>query len=124
MTEVVAFDQVRRRAHGRSGGGSTNKRAEFFNRQELNQILQVYSRRVMSGEWLDYALRWDDSSAAFAIYGEVSNAPLYMVVKRGRVSKRSGGRYQVVSRGKLITSAGTLPEALKVLERSKPELVR
>lgn len=122
MTEVVAFDQVRRRTPAGSGGSITSKRSEFFNRQELNQILQVYSRRVMSGEWLDYALRWDDSGAAFAIYGQVSSAPLYTVLKRPRGSKR-GSRYQVNSRGKVITMADALPDVLKVLARSKPELV-
>ena len=122
MTEVVAFDQVRRRTPMGPGGSATNRRSEFFNRQELNQILQVYSRRVMSGEWLDYALRWDDAGAAFAIYGQVSSAPLYVVLKRPRGTKK-GDRYQVSSRGKVVTIAPTLPEALKVLARSKPELV-
>lgn len=123
MTEVVAFDQVRRRAPNGPGGNVTNRRSEFFNRQELNQILQVYSRRVMSGEWLDYAMRWDDSGAHFAIYGRVANAPLFTIKKRPRGGKRASGRYQVTSRGKVVTIANTLPEVLKVLARSKPELV-
>ena len=123
MTEVVAFDQVRRRAPEGPGGNVTNKRSEFFNRQELNQILQVYSRRVMLGEWLDYAMRWDDAGATFAIFGRVANAPLFTVRKRPRGAKRTG-RYQVSSRGKVLAIAHTLPEVLKVLARSKPEVVK
>mgnify|MGYP003676388711 CR=1 FL=1 len=123
MTEVVAFDQVRRRVHKGPGGSTTSRRSEFFNRQELNQILQVYSRHVMSGEWLDYALCWDQEGAGFAIYGRVANAPLYTIVKRSRPGKRSGGRYQLTSRGKVLTMAATLTEVLSELARGKPRLV-
>ena len=36
--------------------GKKRKPPVFFNRQELRQLLEVYSRRVVAGEWKDYAI--------------------------------------------------------------------
>jgi hypothetical protein len=123
MTEVVTFEEARRRVHPTPGGNGNRGQAEFFNRHELNKILQVYSRRVMSGEWLDYALGCDERSAVFAIYGGQSNMPVYSVVKRARNTRRQGGRYQVLARGRVLKTAPTLEDVLRLLDRRKPELV-
>ena len=40
----------------------------FFDRVELNQILSVYSRRVIAGEWCDYGFNEGRHEATFAIY--------------------------------------------------------
>lgn len=123
MTEVVTFEQVRRRAQPWPGGDDHKGRSEFFNRHELNRILQVYSRRVMSGDWLDYALGWDERGAVFAIYGASSQLPAYSVVKRARHLRRQGGRYQLLARGRVLTTDSSLDGILTVLERRKPKLV-
>lgn len=123
MTEVVTFEQVRRRVQPRPGGQGSRGTAEFFNRHELNNILQAYSRRVMSGEWLDYSLGWDDRGATFAIYGEASSVPVYSIVKRPRNMRRHGGRYQLLNRGRVLKTDTTLEGVLRVLNRRKPELV-
>ena len=123
MSEVVAFEQIRRLTRPRSGGGSRNGLTAFFDRHELDQILQVYSRRVMSGEWLDYALQWDEGGAAFAIYGTLSSVPLYIVRKRPPAGRRPGGRYQVQARGRVLKSDNRLAAVLGVLARPRPALV-
>jgi len=123
MTEVVTFEQVRRRAQPWPGGDDHKGRSEFFNRHELNSILQVYSRRVMAGDWLDYALGWDERGAVFAIYGATSSLPVYSIIKRARQARRNGGRYQVVARGRVLKTDSSLVGALGVLESRRPKLV-
>lgn len=123
MSEVVTFEHGRRRAGYRPGGEGNRARADFFNRDELNQILQVYSRRVISGEWRDYSLAWDDAGAVFAIYGATSSLPIYSVIKRPRSLRRHGGRYQVQTRGRVLTTETSLDGVLRLLDRQKPRLV-
>jgi hypothetical protein len=123
MNEVVTFEPVRRRGGSPPGGDGGRGPAEFFNRHELNRILQVYSRRVMSGEWLDYALAWDERGAVFSIFGAASSLPVYAVIKRPRHLRKQGGRYQIVTRGRVLRTDPSIDGALRVLERQAPRLV-
>ena len=124
MSEVITFERERRHADHRLGGEKIKNPVEFFNRRELNQILQVYSRRVMSGEWLDYALGYDDGGAVFAIYGGNYSVPLYSIAKRPRNQRRQSGRYQVATRGRVLKTDKSLSGVLKVLDAQKPKLVQ
>ena len=123
MTEVLTFANARQKKGTSHGTARSDNEAEFFNRKELNQILQVYSRRVMSGEWLDYRLSHDYYGAVFSIYASKSNLPIFSIVKHGRNIRRSGGRYHVLSHGRLMETAPALDEALRHLERGKLRLV-
>jgi hypothetical protein len=40
----------------------------FFDRRELSKLLNLYSRRVISGEWRDYAIDHDGSRVVFSVY--------------------------------------------------------
>lgn len=121
MTEVVQIEHSRRRGMPQPGGGHSKGLADFFDRRELDQILQLYSRKVMTGEWLDYALGSDDRGAEFAIFGRQANVPLFRIRKaRG---KRQG-RWQICDRSSLIGAKNTLEAALKLLDRRSVKLVR
>ncbi|MBM3502921.1 MAG: DUF2794 domain-containing protein [Alphaproteobacteria bacterium] len=86
-----------------------------FHRNELNQILAIYSRMVIAGEWCDYALNIGEQEAAFAIYRRRSPVPAYRVVKRVR-SGAEGRRYRVVEAGgRVLKEGANLGEVLPVL---------
>ncbi|MDA0664182.1 MAG: DUF2794 domain-containing protein [Proteobacteria bacterium] len=53
----------------------------FFNRQELRQLLEVYSRRVATGEWRDYAIDDQGNTAVFSVFRHSYDAPLFSVAK-------------------------------------------
>jgi len=57
-------------------------RATFFDRSELNLLLSLYSRRVMSGEWRDYAIDQQAGMALFSVYRHSHERPLYTIAKR------------------------------------------
>ena len=123
MTEVVTFEQARRRHHPKAGGTNPKGKSQFFNRQALRDILQSYSRGVIAGDWLDYAVDWSETGAAFAIYGQVSVVPIFSIVKRAKQGRRTAG-YQLVGRGGILKSDRTLGAVLKMLDSRRTALVK
>ena len=123
MTEVVTFEQSRRRHHPKAGGSHPRGKADFFNRQELRDILQSYSRGVIAGDWLDYAVDWNEAGAMFAIYGQVSALPIYSIVKRNKSGRRPA-LYQLLGRGGMLKSDRTLGAVLKMLDSRRTALVK
>lgn len=121
MSEVVDFDLPRRRRQS-AGGAFSGNPGDFFSRAEFDALLQLYSRKVMTGEWLDYALGWDERGARFAVYGRVSSFPLFVVLKRGRQAKRER-RWQVSGGGRVLATGRSLAAVLAPLQRARPSLV-
>lgn len=108
MTEVIDLLADRRR------GSAWFKPRVFFNRQEMRQLLDVYSRRVASGEWRDYAMDQRGNCAVFSIFRHSYDAPLFAV------TKRVDGRrcdYLVTSGRQTLKQAASLGEALAVFDR-------
>ncbi|MCP4330037.1 MAG: DUF2794 domain-containing protein [Alphaproteobacteria bacterium] len=88
----------------------------FFDRRELSKLLNVYSRRVISGEWRDYAIDHDGRRAVFSVFRNSAEMPVFSVAKEAR-GARETPRY-VVTRGPCqVSRAGTIDEAIVALER-------
>ena len=90
--------------------------ATFFDRSELNLLLSLYSRRVMSGEWRDYAIDQRTGMAVFCVYRHSREQPLFTI------AKRAGGQgrfieYLVCRGGEKVMRAPTLADALKIFRR-------
>lgn len=70
-----------------SGSNAGKKhRHFFFTRVELGQLLSVYSSRVASGEWRDYAIDYREDMAIFSIFRHTHENPLFAIhktLKRG-----------------------------------------
>jgi len=54
----------------------------FFSRRELNLLLSLYSRRVMNGEWRDYAIDHDNGMAVFSVFRHSYDRPIHAIAKR------------------------------------------
>jgi len=99
---------------GTTGGPAAQVR---FDRRELGQILNVYSRMVAAGEWRDYAIDFLDDCAVFSIFRHTSEMPLLRVEKRPKLKARQG-QYSVVAATGLVLKRGhELVNVLRVLER-------
>lgn len=111
MAKLVRLDEFRRR-----------RSFVHFNRQELNQLLQVYSRRVASGEWRDYAIHHDTMRARFMVFRHRLEGPTFTVVK---FAPGADGRsaYLVAEGARPIQRGGSLGEVLEVFERRRLILV-
>lgn len=88
-----------------------------FSRQELRVIMDVYSRRVVTGEWRDYAIDMDRDRAAFSVFRNSLENPLYVIEKLAR-----DDGFRLSSRGRKLQHGGSITEILAVLDR-RPRLV-
>ena len=87
----------------------------FFDKKEFDQLLSIYSPRVMSGEWKNYAIRHDPTMAAFLIFRTNSSQPSFTIVKRKLIGSKPEF---VVYRGRArMKQSGSLSEALSVLKQ-------
>lgn len=108
MTTVVSLAEYKRAA----------RRAVpdiCFSKRELEQLLAVYSRRVMSGEWKDYAIRHDPTMSAFLIYRNNSRQPSFTVIKRQTSAEKN--EFLVFHGRERLKRSTSLTEALSVLKR-------
>jgi len=94
-------------------------RPVFFTRIELNQLLSIYSRRVMRGEWRDYAIDQQENTVRFSIFRHTHERPLYAVVKFTPGTGRHGD-YAVLSGPQRLATGGSLGEVLQALQRHLP----
>ena len=90
--------------------------ATFFNRPELNLLLSLYSRRVMSGEWRDYAIDQRAGMAIFSVYRHSQDQPLFTIAKRTSGPGRES-EYLVCRGGEKVVRTPSLAEALTIFRR-------
>jgi hypothetical protein len=87
----------------------------FFNREELNRLLTMYSRRVMSGEWRDYAIDHDGRRAVFSVFRHTAERPAFSITKavgaKGRVD------FILAAGPHRLKQARTVDEVIAVLDR-------
>lgn len=86
----------------------------FFDRRELNLLLSLYSRRVMSGEWRDYAIDHKGGVAIFSVFRHALDAPIFSVAKKADGHRAT---FLVYSGGRRLKQASSLAEALSIFER-------
>ena len=111
MSELIDFSQYRRKGN--------RKQRIYFDQQELRSLLAVYSERVATGEWRDYAIDMNGPVAVFSIFRHTHETPIYAVAKR-----RNGKHDEFIVRtgNQTLKRSRELAEALKALD--KPRLVR
>jgi len=88
----------------------------FFNRPELNRLLSLYSRRVMSGEWRDYAIDHGPGRATFSIFRHSAERPAYSVTKLA-ASGRKPARFVLAAGPRKLGQAQTVEEIVAVLDQ-------
>ncbi len=87
-----------------------------FNRRELNEILEVYGRKVADGEWRDYAIDHLRERAVFSIFRRTSEVPLYRIVKQPRLARRQGAYSVVAATGLVLKRGHDLARVLRALD--------
>jgi hypothetical protein len=98
--------------------GRKASRPLSFTRAELLKILGVYSRRVIAGEWRDYAIDMKPGIAIFSIFRHAADRPLYALAKAHRGGP-GGMEFAVYCQGKRLKRSSSLDDVLVAL---KPDL--
>ncbi len=117
-TEPIVLPLVRRaggesniseRAHRRGGIA--------FDRRELTQILDVYGRKVASGEWRDYAIDTMKEKAVLGVFRRASESPLYRIEKAPNLARRQGAYSVVAATGLILKRGHDLARVLRALDK-------
>ena len=94
-------------------------RITSFSREELNHILALYGRKVVSGQWKDYAIDTLKDQAIFSIFKKSNEMPQYTKHKLPKL-KNSQKMYQVKGTdGKILKRGSELPLILRILDKDK-----
>ncbi|MHA1537728.1 MAG: DUF2794 domain-containing protein [Alphaproteobacteria bacterium] len=105
MTEVVRLRDVRKPPN-----------RVFFNRTELNRLLSLYSRRVMSGEWRDYAIDQGPGRATFSVFRHSAERPTFSITKL-TAGQRKPPRFALAAGPRKLMQSASIDEILILLER-------
>ena len=95
---------------------SQRRRVVSFDRRELGILLNLYSQRVSSGDWRDYAIDFRPGMAVFSIFRHTAEQPLFAVAKITPAASRHG-RYQVYRGPQRIAAGDDLTELRAVFDQ-------
>ena len=95
----------------------------FFERRELERILNLYGRMVALGEWRDYAMDGLADMAVFSVFRRASEAPLYRIEKRPALARKQGQWAVINQSGHILKRGHELEQVLKVLDRIRLKAV-
>jgi len=86
----------------------------FFNKKELQEILNLYARMVSMGEWKDYGIYMGKNIVSFEIYRKATERPLFQIVKK--LQNKDQNKYMLQdSSGIIIKSSNNLSLLIKII---------
>tara|TARA_B100001093_G_scaffold509459_1_gene573523 strand:+ start:797 stop:1171 length:375 start_codon:yes stop_codon:yes gene_type:complete len=96
----------------------------FFNRNELNQILSIYGKKVSEGKWKDYAIDHLENSAIFSFFRNTFETASLKIVKNKRTSKYKLKYHLVSATGSNIKRANEISLIIKYLNSVNLEVIK
>ena len=100
-----------------------NKKDIFFNKIELQIILNLYAKMVSSTEWRDYGLSISKNEVSFNVYHRTSEFPAYKITKNFK-PKAKNERYLIKdSKNKIIKNSENLKSLIENIIWKKFKLV-
>ena len=100
------------------------KKEKFFVKKELQTILNLYARKVSSGDWKDYGLSINKKEITFDIYQRASEKPIYRISKNLNPTNKIEKFYVLDGDGRVVKKSESLDNLINKIERTKLKLVR
>tara|TARA_B110000263_G_C14806636_1_gene284459 strand:- start:90 stop:431 length:342 start_codon:yes stop_codon:yes gene_type:complete len=95
----------------------------FFNKTELQTILNLYAKMVSGGDWKDYGLSISKKEVSFNVYHRASEFPAYKITKKLN-PKNKNEKYVVRdSQNKILNNSENLRNLIKKMVWKKFKLV-
>jgi hypothetical protein len=89
----------------------------MFDRRELMQVLNLYSKMVAAGEWKDYAIDSLKDYAVFSVFRRASETPLYRIEKTPKFARKQGAFSVVNANGMILKRGHELASVLRVFDK-------
>ena len=101
-----------------------NKKKDiFFNKTELQLILNLYAKMVSSGEWKDYGLSISKREVSFNVYHKAPEFPIYKITKNLK-PKNENEKYLIKDmKNKTIKKSENLKSLIQKITWKKLKLV-
>ena len=99
------------------------KRDIFFNKIELQLILNLYAKMVSSGEWKDYGLTISKREVSFNVYYRTSEFPIYRITKNLKPKKENEKYLIKDAQNNIINNSENLQNLIKKIIWKKFKLV-
>ena len=101
-----------------------DKSESFFIKKELRSILNLYAKKVSSGDWKDYGLSVNKKEVTFDVYQRSSEKPVYRISKNLN-PKRNDDKFYILDRnGKILKKSDNLENLIRKIEWNKLKLVK
>ncbi len=91
-----------------------------FRKEEIHQIMEVYSRKISIGEWKDYSISFQKSHAVFAIHKSFKLGPCLEIKK----NYKTESVYTLTSQNNVITRSKSLRKVINYLKKPYLKLVK
>ena len=101
-----------------------DKGESFFIKIELRSILNLYAKKVSSGDWKDYGLSVNKKEVTFDVYQRSSEKPVYRISKNLN-PKRNDDKFYILDRnGRILKKSDNLENLIRKIEWNKLKLVK
>ena len=100
------------------------KKEKFFIKKELQSILNLYARKVSSGDWKDYGLSINKREITFDVYQRTSEKPIYRISKNLNPKNKTERFYVFDRNGRVVKKSENLDSLINRVEWTKLKVVR
>ena len=86
---------------------------QFFERDELKIILDLYAKMVSEGSWKDYGLTISNRQVGFSVFKNATENAMYKICKNFRPRSKNLKYLVTDSNGKILKNSNDLDNMLK-----------
>ena len=86
---------------------------QFFEKNELKIILNLYAKMVSEGSWKDYGLNISNKQVSFSVFKNAADNALYKICKNFKPNNKNLKYLIIESHGKVLKSSFDLEILLK-----------
>ena len=86
---------------------------QFFEKNELKIILDLYAKMVSEGSWKDYGLNISNRQVGFSVFKNAAENAMYKICKNFKPNNKNLTYLITDSRGKILKNSHDLVDLIK-----------
>tara|TARA_B100000965_G_scaffold350283_1_gene324084 strand:- start:712 stop:1050 length:339 start_codon:yes stop_codon:yes gene_type:complete len=98
---------------------SEKEKKNFFEKEELKIILDLYAKMVSHGSWKDYGLTISSKQVGFSIFKNAAENEMYKICKNFKPNSKNLKYLIIDSNGKILKNSSNLQNLLKNINWKK-----
>ena len=86
----------------------------FFEKDELQVILDLYAKMVSEGSWKDYGLSISSKQVSFSVFKNTAESALYKICKNFKPKNKNLKYFITDTNGKILKNSSELKNLLEI----------